>query len=711
MSLKARDRRPKIVSYHTSYDGLDIAAKQDILWPCHAFNISIPVKNKRSLNIFEETILKLTDIESGDTERLSHITSLNVELVSFIQNRLQQLGLVSERYDISKDGQALLNEWENDSAGNREYEVATVLVDLQTGQLLPYVSGAAIRIENIERIDDHKGWVTFSVGTMGRPKKIRARQIRPGMDSFWNVIPHSHDIVKAIREFRKRYKRYAILNPNIDRYPPPLPMAEALSVQKTPELIYLHCKVLIQKGNPGIVVTDGLGYGYSETFANYLKAQNWQWLIDLKSKGLVENIGAAMNNNTPPKDNRFGRASQKYPQIYQAVQRAYLSYSKASNIKVCSTNDELELKRQTGNAAISLYEAIEWTLRQVVSDNPIEEWECTFSCNSFRDNNKLLKELAAKLGFYVTERNQALLHVDKGKVRSYERGVAKMQTLLALSIAGAINDSNHPMHRLAVLDSECLSFIYALKQFRDPLSHGDIYKVALPLGKLEGYRDRTMRTIQSLIPSLSYSPNSSTSMEVPTKDINQIRLKARIELDTCLGLSVVNLIRPELREELIKLIILDQNNELDNKSAQKYINMLAAALQLAFYEIILNNKSSGIMEGNLRSIALERAVTVGYAPSYNEIPHSVAKVNLERIHYTVQGRSTTLGAHLIALFVLCSNDELQQLYKKLPDLFSLVDKLQAMRGHGNAQLYHITKDSLMNLKNSVFNAIKIIVEV
>lgn len=42
----AKDHRPKVISFHTALDGLNIAARQSVLWPCHAFNISIPQEER-----------------------------------------------------------------------------------------------------------------------------------------------------------------------------------------------------------------------------------------------------------------------------------------------------------------------------------------------------------------------------------------------------------------------------------------------------------------------------------------------------------------------------------------------------------------------------------------------------------------------------------------------------------------------------------------
>lgn len=47
----AKDHRPKVISFRTALDGLNIAARQSVLWPCHAFNISIP-QRKRVASMF-----------------------------------------------------------------------------------------------------------------------------------------------------------------------------------------------------------------------------------------------------------------------------------------------------------------------------------------------------------------------------------------------------------------------------------------------------------------------------------------------------------------------------------------------------------------------------------------------------------------------------------------------------------------------------------
>lgn len=708
MSSKLKDYRPKIISFHQTLDGLNIAAKQDILWPCHAFSISIPKKKQSRLNIFEETVLRITEIESGDTEKIALLTCLEKELVAFIQNRLNQLGLLNDRYELSEYGQELLNEWQNKSDGNLEYTVATVFVDLLSGKLLPYVSTEQLSYKKISRIGDN-GFIDFLINPTNEKSRVSARQIRPSKDSFWKAVPDSNGIIRAIREFKKKYKRHALLNQGVDQYPPPVPMAEAISLHENPELVYLHCNVLIQIGNSDLLVTDGCGFGFSESFANYLTSQDWQWVIDLKNKGVIDRLSSDQSNEEAEDESSAADGLKKYPRIARPLRRAQEHLSDAEKIDVDSSNDEQEFARLTGLAVVALYEAIEWALRFVVSDNPVTHWEHLFSSQSYRENDKILRSFATKIGFDVSDSVKTLLQVKPGKIRAVDRGVSEMQPLLALAIAGAINDPNHPLNHLAIEDSGCLSFINALKEVRDPVSHGSSTDVELSKETLEGYCDRTIRLIQSLIPDMT--KDAYTAKTKQETDIDQVRLKARIELDKSLGLGFVQAASPSLREELVKLTILSQRTTLDYEQLQRYINLLASIMQLSLFEVTKDRRSSVKNQTNLRDEAIEKIVQSGFYTVPDAIPEQISTVNTKRLYRTVQGSSTTLGAHLLAIFLLGTESELQELQKLAPTFVDLVANLIRLRGHGNKQQSDLSRGDIESLKNNVFKAIKIITEV
>ncbi|EOX4213794.1 hypothetical protein ACPF3W_001020 [Vibrio cholerae] len=701
MSAKPKDYRPKVISFRTALDGLNIAARQSVLWPCHAFNISIPQKRKSGLNVFEETVLKITEIESGDTEKIALLTCLEKELVAFIQNRLNQLGLLNDRYELSEHGQELLNERQNKSDGNLEYTVATVFVDLLSGKLLPYVSTDQLSYKKISRIADN-GFIDFLINPTNEKSRVSARQIRPAKDSFWKAVPDSNDIIRAIREFKKKYKRHALLNQGVDQYPPPVPMAEAISINENPELVYLHCDAFIQVGNFDLLVTDGFGFGFSESFANYLTSQNFDWVTQLKQKGVVDKIGNADGSANQP-----SRKSFKYAEISRCIVRSKSALGKIKNLEVNSTYYESNYRQEIENGIKNLYAALEWSLRQVVAENPVSEWEQIFSVSNYRDNEKLLAGFASKVGFVVNDKNQSLLQVKSGAIQQIDRGKVELQPLLALAIAGAYGNATHPIYRLAQNHSGFLTHALRLKKYRDPIEHGSTEKLNIDDKKLEELIESTVPTIISLVPGVAYDLGEVDKV-VSDGDINQERLKACIELEKALGTAFVSILSGDIKEQLIRSELM-----LAQFSVEKTIEIIkcyASVMQHALFDAVKDRRLE-VKSDTIRESAVEKIVQSGFYSAPDAIPEQISTVNTKRLYRAVQGSSTTLGAHLLAVFLLGSESELIELQKSDAKFVDFVANLIRLRGHGNKQQSDFSRDDMESLKNNVFKAIKIITEV
>ncbi|MGE4499560.1 MAG: hypothetical protein AB7C96_04360 [Hydrogenovibrio sp.] len=707
---KAKDHRPKVISFRTALDGLNIAASQSVLWPCHAFNISIPQKKKSGLNVFEETVLKITEIESGDTEKIALLTCLENELVAFIQNRLNQLGLLNDRYELSEHGQELLNEWQNKSDGNLEYTVATVFVDLLSGKLLPYVSTEQLNYKKIENLyskenpqkkGEFEHYVNFFINPTDE-KWIRSIQIRPAKDSCWKAVPDSNDIIRAIREFKKKYKRHALLNQGVGQYPPPVPMAEAISLHENPELVYLHCNVLIQIGNSDLLVTDGCGFGFSESFTNYLTSQNFDWVTQLKQQGVVDKIG-----NTNGSANHSPRKSCKYAEISRRIVGSKSALHKIKNLEVNSTYYESDYKQEIENGIKNLYAALEWSLRQVVAENPVPEWEQFFSAGNYRDNEKLLAGFANKIGFVVNDKNQSLLQVKPGAIRQIEIGKVELQPLLALAIAVASSNASHPFHRLALNNSGFLTHALKLKKYRDPIEHGSTEKLNIDDKQLEELIESTVPTIISLVPGVA-DDLGAVDKVVSDEDINQERLKASIEIEKALGTAFVSTLSGDIKEQLIRSELM-----LAQFSAEKTIEIIkcyASVMQHALFDAVKDRRLE-VKSDTIRESAVDKIVQSGFYPASDVIPEQISTVNTKRLYQAVQGSSTTLGAHLLAVFLLGSESELIQLQKSDPAFIDFVANLIRLRGHGNKQQSDFSRDDMESLKNNVFKSIKIITEV
>ena len=246
----------KIVSYRQNISGVDILISKDILWPMHAFNVTVPIQRERDLNIFEETVLKMIEVETSDTEKLSEILSLKIELIDFIKSRLVELGLISERFILNKAGIELIEKFDNEE---EEYEVVTIFLNLVSGELLPIVIK---KLETIKEYELEGNKIVFKLGTSGNARDTRAEKI-PYVSKYKGKKINENDVRKVVNSFSKLYSRfYSTLSSKIV-LPKFARNMGAITINFMPEEIFLHCKVIILKGNSDFLVTDPFGFDFS----------------------------------------------------------------------------------------------------------------------------------------------------------------------------------------------------------------------------------------------------------------------------------------------------------------------------------------------------------------------------------------------------------------------------------------------------------------
>lgn len=708
MSSKPKDQRPKIISFHNTLDGLNIAAKQGVLWPCHAFSISIPQKKKSGLNVFEETVLKITEIESGDTDKIALVTCLEKELVAFIQNRLNHLNLLNSRNELSEEGKKLLESRRNNSEGNVEYVAGTVFVDLVNGKLLPYIHMCSLKYEKITQIYGESA-IKFTVGSTGRSIEIHG-EIIPVVNDYKTVVPGSNNIIRAIREFKKKHKRYSLLRQSFDQYPPSVPMAEAISVQENPELVYLHCDALIQLGNSDLLVTDGCGLGFSESFARYLTSQDLPWITEMKKKGVVEK-----KNSTKNEDYSFGKPQNIYPIITKLFKHPKIGINIALyklNDSTKTEHEEREYVSSKQQIASKLYSSIEYALSFIVAEYPVPEWEEIFSNQNYKNNEKLLYGFAEKIGLILSPKNRQLLQVKAGAIRHIQEGKVKLQPLLAIAIVGASTKySNHPFYDLARNYPGFIDLVLALKKLRDPIAHGDITDYKQDAKQLKSRIKQTKAIIITLLPSIAVELSDNDISRITEDDINQDRLKAETQLDEFFGPSFVYEMDRELKEQLLRIELLFAQ-PIDDLITIEIINALAAAMQTILQLKLQERRTSGNTRGgeDSKESALNKIVEAGFCDRRNSIPASIATVRSSFVDNAIRGYGASLGADFLGI-IASSDDEITQLHKEDSTIVHFISDLLNKRGDGNNIHQTFSEDEIILLKNNVFKAIKLLTEV
>lgn len=737
MSNSVKNYPPNIISFKQSLNVIKVAAKQDIIVPCHAFKVSIPARSKHGLNIFEETILKLSAIENSDMDKLAELTCLAREIVKFIQNRLFQLGFLSSRFELTQQAKTLLEQLDNEP---QEYIAATVYVDLLSGAVLPMIVSNAPKYETVDKY--HQQTVYFKRGSSGESKTIKAQQLKPNSLHTTKTIT-SDEVSKAIKAFKQLNKRFSLLNNNKSTHPDYYPIATAITVSPQPQLVFLHCQVILQQGSSELLVTDPFGYGFSTILKESLDKDkiNENWLLNIKKNALIETGGSNSSSEPSLKPSEFSE-SIKYPEIRNFIVEAEKNLLEAKK-PIDTSNKEKELQKSVGYAVKSFYDALEWSFRQVVFEYPVEQWEDLFSSQSSESNEKILLELAEKIGFDISSKSNFLLKLTPTKINSFRNGIVEMQPLLALAIAGASQDNRHPAFRLASKNPTVLSFIAELKSQRDPVAHGHgdeldykkimqvtsyrclkcetVYRMSeepiecsnchskelsADTTLLDDYKNQTYNIIKILFPSLISIENTVNNIENTTiDDIDQLILKADIALDEFFGMNAMRLMPSNIREQL-KNIELQINEEGGSSGV---INSLSSALGISLFDAISTHKSGDEITEQLKNVALNKAIESNFELVGQALPKSLDTVQKDRERQAINGTSATLGANCLALLILIPTDVLKKISGYKPNLLIFIAELIKIRGHGNVQ-QQIRKDELLELKTQSYQIIKLLMD-
>ena len=700
MSSTSKDHRPRVISLPTALNGLNIAAQREILWPCHAFSISIPQKKKSPLNVFEKTILKLTEIESGNTEKIAELTCLDEQLVSFIQKRLNHLKLVDARYELSTSGQELLDAWENKPLEQLEYSVATVFVDLFSGKLLSFLYPDQLRYKKVTHVDQN-GSITF-LESHTSPKAIRARKINPTKECYWKTVPDSKSIVNALRAFKNKFKRHALLNLSVNQFSPSVPMAEAITTNESPELVFLHCSVLIQHGNNNIFVTDGCGFGFSEQFANYLRKQEWKWISDLKKEGIVDQYSKDDKDKQAPISNRW-----QYPSVTRRFKKTQEDLATLLNNNPQTELEERAYVSKKQSVGENLFSILEFSLALMVNEYPVPEFKAIFSSQDYQQNEQLLYQYAKKIGFSLSYENKKLLQVKKGAIQQVELGSVKFQPLLALAITSAATTfPSHPLNKLAQSHPHILDLALSLKRMRDPVSHGDIANDNEDAKELNQYFKELKDVIIVLLPDIEPELNENVQQRNTHFDPNSERLKIRIELDRIFGMVVFQEMPRELKELLIRTERMF-DEPLDDIMMMAIFKQLCALMENLFRHITKQQSfTQDTKNENTKKLALKRMIDIGFYKHHHEIPRSITSVKDSFVQRSIRGYGASLGANLLALMVTSTEQDLIDLYKTNPSFVHLVGDLLEKRGGGTRLQHRLPKEDMILLKKNVYQLIQ-----
>jgi len=686
----------------------DVGAVKDILWPCYCYTASIPYRGKSRLNVFEETILGLTECETSDPDKLADISCLNKDVIVFIQNRLSLKGFLKPDYQITDLGRQVLAKKEDDQDESRSFASVKIFVDALNNEVLPYVHKGKFESKKILSVD---GKIVKFMSKVTDKKCIKAYIIekKNKRDLF---IPKEHHVIRAIAAFKNRFYRYAAITGNDADEPPYIPKESGIFINKESEKVFLHCRAFIQESDTDVlIVTDGFGYGFSSKFAEYLENN-------------IPKLKDALKNDAAGKE--LIDIDKKSEVYNKNVHPVVFLINKSKNILKTETAvrkgkaTEKNIKFERAKAFTFFYDALEKTFVQVTQEYPVPKWIKIFESQPYQENNKILAAFAEKIGLIIDDKNKNILKVNTGAIRVLNINNPDLTSSLAILITGAANNANHPFNKLADNFPEILSILSEILSIRNPTYHGKIdsnkyYK------EINEHLNTVEKIIMVLLPGIASQFITQSEIKgniLDTELINQQRLNASRELEKYFNISIIQRFDTNLKELLISITTL--NNDMDASSIQWGINNLSSALQIVYYDAImsadlLKADTKGTMK--IKNIAFEKAVRSKFITNKNEIPESISSVPENKLKRIIsEGKEYSLQVNFIVFLFLCNYDILYSIREKCPDLLHLTGILTDRRKHGcmDFSVFENKEKSIenfMKLRENVFKAIKAIMEV
>lgn len=693
---------PRILSTKPDLRGIDVAASQVLLWPCHMFTVALPKRQVRTLNLFEHTVLRLARAGCNDAGRIAELICLDQHTVSAILRRLVGLRYLDQGLRFLRDPDEAASPSENG------WESARVFVDLLGGRLLPHLYYDTPAYAECLRDDGSR--------FQGERGPIEARVLRWDAEQRRRT-PSAREVHAVARiQARRSGGRSATADVAVST------AGQAISVLDSPDLVYLPTNAVLQAGNhEHILLADPFGHGACGTLAEvfHLARGNDEAVRKVAASLLGEaRIGGraaqAGRGNVHAATGRWPQVARPYGQAAKALQDAARP--------VASSEDARHAARATGTCLRMLYDALEHTLHGLVREYPPGPGlRALLAGQPAPANGAQLLAYATQLGLHAGPVQQRLLLVHPGKFRGELQVELAPLLALNLAVACAERDGSHPLRLLAEAHPGWLGFLTRLKTIRDSVAHGGSVEAMQP-DALAAYLAEVGAMIELMLPGgTGTGAGASQASDVdgtPERWRHQARLQARLDANAALAPSALDRLPERLAKACIELeLVFDAAGGEHGQAAPTaadgaaVVGALASMLQMALEECLalLPPAPRLAPDVDLRALARERAARAGFDLAGGQLPPALGRVNPGRLGAALRGQSASLQCACMALLLTAELPWLEGLARRLPALARLAGELAALRRHGYLE-HDIARTELVRLRTQTYDSIPYLTE-
>lgn len=634
-----------------------IGKPRKLAWPVNAYRVTLPrVSNDGDdLNAFERVTLRLLDaVGVLDAEELADETRIPIDLVKGILRRLQDKGFIDEyNVIIRQERGGDLNEKVNAPV----FVTALFFRELVTGKLLPF----------LHRLDD------------ANPLQKKEGEEKDFRTIRWDATykrktPTQRDVINALRAMKKRAAVFGI------EYK--MPAVQQITITVEPELYHLDCPIAIQKSDSEFRVADPFGNGFSlileKAFEQLLEREDnlAEWLLNWKQ---------LLSNSRPEKQDTRPKESFETDANWQRYPKLIASLRSASNTKF--------------RTVAKIHASIEWALFYACCVRPFKDVIATLKFTEQSQHAALLVQAAQNIG--LEPPSQGFRPIREGKLREFEGGGAYQETVLAIAMLQARDDSTHPLRRLASVHPDLINRLLSINAKRNEKAHG---KGGADAPQQELNVDPFMRElVHTLVRDIAFA---DTPTIVSDKDEQgDALLDARASIQAEFGFKLFNRLGMNLQDRLIhaERFFLSCH---DGDDAATYVGDLYAAAQASFEKLLAGRLPPDVSDAQLICMAESKAIA---ADLCEVLPEGLRTVKTLTVRQTLQGSSQSLGACIIALLLVSDENALAAIHDTQPTFVGDMANLIIRRGHGNEPL-PLPKAKIAKLRKAALSTIKTLLE-
>lgn len=667
----------KILDYTVPLEGVLTKIHEKILWPVNEYIISVTGLPKFGDNEIETLLMQLSQEGIRDTLKLSQMTGLEEDLISFIQNRLLHKGFFDKFMQLTEQGEAKLSFEDND-----EPELYSIFQDAISGKLLCKL----IKTENqseinyVEELEEE--FDDFFLSTHDTEKlnyfnyrescSMGDEEIEPNkilMLKRHNVFDVTEEQLKSM--LVSYYGDYKI--PNL----------QFSIVNKIKKEVFLTVDLILREGNSvNWVTTNGFG-DIKDVFSSefqLLFPEEQEYITDLRKKAdkrYARDIGYNKYKKKPDVWNN-------YPEIGQYLYAIETIIPKINEIT--DSQDKLDALLDNKTQVISnIYILLEWILFYKAKENLILEKEALSEIKDFTERKQIGRYICQiikeNLGFFLPEDICDLFAKKIGSIRYSIKNDNEHElfSLLDLHIIIAKNNSEHWLHKLVESQNDLFMILNELKHERDTVNH--THQTNLSLEKIKEYYQIVENILilcfkKTGVIEVRFDKERK-SIKIYETINEQINNESISWMEENLGFGVIYAVPEDFIRDLKKI------GEACVKNENRKIHPAVISYEYVLLEKIFNilNNRTGIITvySDQFKYAMNRAKKNGFKVT-NDLT-TLQKTKEDFIKQALKKKDCSLQADFLAWLITESDFNLSLISKECPNLPHVVNKVADLRGH------------------------------